>query len=88
MTSLAGWRPLTGWDTGATAGNGLSNMAMLECLRGLLPGHTVHGFRSTFKDGKWSRNTVQDLKLPVYFYTYRSVDGGTLKGQIPMAGNL
>jgi integrase len=28
----------------------LSNMALLECLRGLRPGLTVHGFRSTFKD--------------------------------------
>jgi integrase len=28
----------------------LSNMAMLELLRGLSPGHTVHGFRSTFRD--------------------------------------
>jgi integrase len=28
----------------------LSNMAMLELLRGMSPGHTVHGFRSTFRD--------------------------------------
>jgi integrase len=28
----------------------LSNMAMLELLRGLRPGMTVHGFRSTFRD--------------------------------------
>jgi integrase len=28
----------------------LSNMAMLECLRGLRPSLTVHGFRSCFKD--------------------------------------
>lgn len=28
----------------------LSNMAMLELLRGIRPGLTVHGFRSTFKD--------------------------------------
>jgi integrase len=28
----------------------LSNMAMLELLRGMSPGHTVHGFRSTFMD--------------------------------------
>ena len=28
----------------------LSNMAMLEKLRGLRPGLTVHGFRSTFRD--------------------------------------
>jgi integrase len=31
-------------------GSALSNMAMLECLRGLRAGLTVHGCRSTFKD--------------------------------------
>jgi integrase len=31
-------------------GSPLSNMAMLECLRGLRAGLTVHGLRSTFKD--------------------------------------
>jgi integrase len=28
----------------------LSNMAMLELLRGMHPGLTVHGFRSSFRD--------------------------------------
>jgi len=31
-------------------GAGLSSMAMLELLRGMRPGLTVHGFRSAFKD--------------------------------------
>jgi integrase len=31
-------------------------MAMLECLRGLRPGLTVHGCRSTFKD--WCSETT------------------------------
>jgi integrase len=35
---------------GAAPGCGLSNMAMLELLRGMRPGLTVHGFRSTFRD--------------------------------------
>lgn len=36
---------------GAFIDRPLSNMAMLELLRGMLgQGHTVHGFRSTFKD--------------------------------------
>jgi integrase len=35
---------------GARDGLPLSNMAMLEKLRGLRPGLTVHGFRSTFRD--------------------------------------
>ncbi len=34
----------------ARRGRPLSNMAMLELLRGLRPGLTVHGFRSTFRD--------------------------------------
>jgi integrase len=32
----------------------LSNMAMLELLRGMTPGTTVHGFRSSFSD--WARD--------------------------------
>lgn len=35
---------------GARAKKPLSNMAMLELLRDLRPGFTVHGFRSTFRD--------------------------------------
>ena len=35
---------------GLRDGAPLSNMAMLEKLRGLRPGLTVHGFRSTFRD--------------------------------------
>ena len=35
---------------GGRPGRPLSSMAMLELLRGLRPGLTVHGFRSTFRD--------------------------------------
>jgi integrase len=35
---------------GAKDGKAISNMAMLEKLRGMRPGLTVHGFRSTFRD--------------------------------------
>jgi len=35
---------------GTKKGAGLSNMSMLELLRGMRPGLTVHGFRSVFKD--------------------------------------
>ena len=35
---------------GAHAGKGLSNMSMLELLRGMQHGLTVHGFRSSFRD--------------------------------------
>lgn len=34
---------------GGSKGKPLSNMAMLELLKGMEPGLTVHGFRSTFK---------------------------------------
>jgi integrase len=35
---------------GRREGRPLSNMALLELVRGLMPGLTVHGFRSTFRD--------------------------------------
>lgn len=35
---------------GATPGEPLSETALLMCLRGLRPGFTTHGFRSTFSD--------------------------------------
>lgn len=35
---------------GAKRGQGLSNMALLECLRGLRDDVTTHGFRSSFRD--------------------------------------
>jgi integrase len=35
---------------GAKKGVGLSNAAMMELLKGIRPGLTVHGFRSTFSD--------------------------------------
>ena len=34
----------------AVTGKPLSNMALLELLRGVPPGTTTHGFRSTFRD--------------------------------------
>jgi integrase len=39
----------------------LSNMAMLELLRGMSPGHTVHGFRSTFRDWAAERTAFPDF---------------------------
>jgi integrase len=35
---------------GARAGKPLSNMALLELMRGMRPGYVPHGFRSTFRD--------------------------------------
>lgn len=47
---------------GASEGKGLSNMAMLECLRGLQSnGYTVHGFRSCFKDWASERTTYANI---------------------------
>jgi integrase len=52
---------------GGRKGQGLSNMAMLELLRGMRPGLTVHGFRSTFKDWAAERtnypNIVSEMAL-------------------------
>jgi integrase len=41
----------------------LSNMAMLECVRGLKPGITVHGFRSTFAD--WAHEQTAFAKVTI-----------------------
>ena len=47
---------------GARFGAPLSNMAMLEKLRGMRSGLTVHGFRSTFRDWAGDRtNYARDL---------------------------
>ncbi len=40
------------------SGKPLSNMAMLELLRGMRPDFTVHGFRSTFRDWAEERATA------------------------------
>jgi integrase len=41
----------------------ISNMAMLQCLRGLRPGLTVHGFRSTFMD--WAHEQTATAKVVI-----------------------
>jgi integrase len=41
---------------GAAAGSHLSNMAMLELLKGMQKAFTVHGFRSSFRD--WAAETT------------------------------
>lgn len=41
---------------GAKAGKALSNMAMLELMKGMRPGFVPHGFRSTFRD--WAAETT------------------------------
>lgn len=43
---------------GDRVGRPLSNMAMLELLKGMRPGLTVHGFRSTFRD--WAAETTNN----------------------------
>jgi integrase len=40
-----------------------SNMAMLQCLRGLRPGLTTHGFRSTFMD--WAHERTAFPKVVI-----------------------
>src|SRR4029077_12356870 len=41
----------------------LSNMAMLELLRGVRPGLTVHGFRSCFMD--WAHECTNQPKVVI-----------------------
>jgi integrase len=41
---------------GGRAGKPLSNMALLELMRGMKPGFVPHGFRSTFRD--WAADTT------------------------------
>jgi hypothetical protein len=41
----------------------LSNMAMLELLRGMRPGHTVHGMRSTFMDWAHERSAYPKVVI-------------------------
>ena len=41
----------------------LSNMAMLELIKGMRPGLTVHGFRSTFTD--WCHETTNHPKVVI-----------------------
>ena len=41
----------------------LSNMAMLELLRGLSPGHPVHGFRWTFRDWAAERTNYPEFVI-------------------------
>jgi len=41
----------------------LSDMAMLQCLRGLRPGLTVHGFRSSFMD--WAHEQTAFAKVAI-----------------------
>ena len=42
---------------GAKPGAGLSNMALLQLVRGMREGLTTHGFRSTFRDWAGDRST-------------------------------
>ncbi|HLH98750.1 MAG TPA: integrase arm-type DNA-binding domain-containing protein [Xanthobacteraceae bacterium] len=46
---------------GPRAGKGLSNMAMLELMRGMRPDYVVHGFRSTFKDWCSEQTTFPNI---------------------------
>jgi integrase len=46
--------------SGASKGKPLSNMAMLQLLRGMRPDLTVHGFRSTFRDWTAERTNYQN----------------------------
>jgi hypothetical protein len=72
-------------------GSGIELGVNLQLPPGELVVYDLRGqvaFRSTFNNGQWSQTSVQGLKMPVYFYTYRTHGRGTFRGQIPMPGNL
>ena len=53
----------------------LSNMAMLELLRDMRPGPTVHGFRSTFKD--WAAETTRHANIVSEMALAHAIDDDT-----------
>jgi integrase len=55
----------------------LSNMAMLELLRGMSPGHTVHGFRSTFRN--WAEERTNHPEFVKEMALAHAVDDKTVK---------
>lgn len=68
---------------GASKGKQLSNMAMLEMMRGMRPGYVPHGFRSCFKD--WASETtnhpniVSEMALA---HTVQGVEGAYRRGDL------
>jgi integrase len=60
---------------GTIARRGLSNMSMLELLRGMREGLTVHGFRSAFKD--WASETTKHSNDVVEMALAHTIAGKT-----------
>lgn len=63
MAILAGLPRIVGCEylfPGGRPGKPLSNMALLEMMRGMRPGFVPHGFRSTFKD--WATETTDHAR--------------------------
>src|SRR5207253_4384688 len=74
LKSLGGER--TGYVfNGAKRGHGLSDMAMLQMLRGLRDGATVHGFRSTFRD--WAGDSTSFPRDVAEFALAHKIDDET-----------
>lgn len=68
---------------GARSGKGLSNMAMLELMKGMRPGFVPHGFRSCYKDWCADRtsfpNIVSEMSLA---HTVQGVEGAYRRGDL------
>jgi integrase len=82
MSLLASLLPSTGGNKnnyvfpGANKGKPLSDMAMLELLRGTAGnGYTVHGFRSTFRD--WAGEETEFERETVEFAYAHSIPNKT-----------
>lgn len=72
-------------------GTGIDLDVNLQLPPGELMVYDLRGnvaFRSTFNNGQWSQTSVRGLKMPMYFYSYRTHGKGTFRGQIPMTSNL
>lgn len=66
---------------GARRGKSISNMAMLECLRDLAPGLTVHGFRSAFRDWAGDQtNFPRDIVEMALAHTIQGVEAAYRRG--------
>jgi integrase len=69
---------------GARKGKSLSNMAMLELVRGMRPGTTVHGLRSAFRDWAAERTNYANhvVEMAIAHAVGDKVEGAYRRGDL------
>jgi integrase len=68
---------------GGKAGQPLSNMAMLELMKGMKPGYVPHGFRSTFRDWAAERTNFPRWVCEVALaHVVQGVEGDYRRGDL------